>query len=347
MKTLKLKISPESPEMDKIKQAAEYIKSGKLVAFPTETVYGLGANALDPYAVKKIYIAKGRPEDNPLIVHVSSLEMAQSLVVENIDAFEIAHRLWPGPVTLIFHKSSVVPSIVTAMMQTVGLRFPAHPIAIKLIESSGVPIAAPSANLSGKPSPTEEWHVVEDLDSRVECIIQGGKTLFGLESTIIDMTRKKPRLLRPGPVSPERLKELLPDLVVSEAARARAKYDGPALSPGMKYRHYSPDVELILVEGNPFDSFKKIKEIALQSNRKTAILCSKETEMLYGKGFEKIVLGSREDLYIVATNLFSTLRELPGKGFDLLISEAFPEKGIGLAIMNRLRKAAWKVINTD
>jgi len=344
MNTIKLKISPELPEMDKIARAAEFIKNGELVAFPTETVYGLGANALNSDAVKKIFQAKGRPQDNPLIVHVSSLEMAQNLVVEDINAYEIAHRLWPGPVTLIFHKRRSIPDVVTANLQTVGLRFPAHPIALRLIAASGVPIAAPSANLSGKPSPTEDWHVAEDLDGKVACIILGGKTLFGLESTIIDMTAEKPMLLRPGPVSPERLKTLLPELVISEAARAHGNYDGPPISPGMKYRHYSPDIELILVEGNPFDSFKTINEIASNSNRKAAILCSEETKELYKEKFDRVILGSRDDLYIVAANLFNALRELPNRGFKLLISETFPEKGIGFAIMNRLRKAAWKVV---
>ncbi|AKI97964.1 L-threonylcarbamoyladenylate synthase [Kosmotoga pacifica] len=344
MKTTKLQVSPETPENEKISTAVEFIKKGELVAFPTETVYGLGANAFDPQAIRKIYLAKGRPSDNPLIVHVSSLDMAQELVIESVSSYEIANRLWPGPVTLIFRKNKRIPDVVTGGMETVGIRFPAHPIALALISRSGVPIAAPSANLSGKPSPTEEKHVLEDMDGRIACIVLGGKTLFGLESTIIDMTRNRPTLLRPGPVSPERLKDLLPELVVPEFVMAKQGYKGPALSPGMKYRHYSPDVELILVEGTPEESSKKIEELVKQSERKTVVLCTEETKELYPKNFDRIVLGSRENLYIVAANLFGALRELPAQGFQLLISEAFPESGIGLAIMNRLRKAAWKIL---
>lgn len=342
MKTEKLFVDADKSDKGIISRAARYLQKGELVAFPTETVYGLGANALDAKAVNRIFEAKGRPQDNPLIVHVSSIEMAQELVLDDLSDYKwLVELLWPGPVTIIFRKARKIPDIVTAGLPTVGIRFPSHPVAQKLIEIAGLPIAAPSANLSGRPSPTDEFHVIEDMDGRIACMLLAGKTLFGLESTIVDLSRGKPTLLRPGPISVERLKTLLPDLEVPEFVKAEEKYSGPALAPGMKYRHYSPKIELILVEGDPRERYKEITDFAFEKN--SIILCSRETAHLYPREIRRIVLGSRENLYEVAANLFDALRE-PGEEFERMVSESFPESGVGLAIMNRLRKAAWKIM---
>ena len=347
MKTEKLVVSPENPDIESLKRAASYIEKGGTVAFPTETVYGLGADALDSRAVRKIFTAKGRPQDNPLIVHVSSLEMAQEYVEEDLNDFRrITDILLPGPVTLIFHKNRLIPDEVTAGLPTVGIRFPAHPVARLLIELAGRPIAAPSANISGKPSPTDGTDVAEDMDGRVDCIVMSGASDYGLESTIVDLSGEKPVLLRPGPVSVDQLLSVLPDLEVPAFVHAMDDYEGPILAPGMKYRHYSPDTELILVEGSVVSHMvDKVEEIA-GTREKTLVLCSSETSSMYREGVRKYVLGSRRDLYGIGHKLFSTLRHPPMSEVELMVVEAFPEMGIGLAIMNRLRKAAWSVAKT-
>ncbi|MFW6120152.1 MAG: L-threonylcarbamoyladenylate synthase [Petrotogales bacterium] len=341
MKTVKLKISLENPEVEKLKTAASFIKENGLVAFPTETVYGLGANAFNENAVKRIFEVKGRPPDNPLIVHVSSLEMANKLTKEDIENFSrLTNILWPGPITLIFNKEHFIPDIVSGGLSTIALRYPAHPVAQKLIEVSGVPIAAPSANLSGKPSPTNEEHLIYNLDGKVECLVLSGKTLFGLESTIVDLTRSKPILLRPGPISVERLELLIPQLNIHPSAMGESAKT--PFAPGMKYRHYSPDIELILYDGDLDWAIQKIIDTTKKTKEKYIILCSEETQNLYPEPSKTIILGSRKELYSVASNLFDTLISLSSKPYGLALCEPFPEKGIGLAIMNRLRKASWK-----
>lgn len=344
--TEKLDVSPENPEIDLVKRAANYIKKGDLVAFPTETVYGLGANALDPVAVKRIFIAKGRPQDNPLIMHVSSLEMAQDYVCEDLKKYRnITDILLPGPVTLIFHRRNLVPDEVTAGLSTVGIRFPAHPVARKLIEFSEVPIAAPSANVSGKPSPTKAEHVLEDMDGKIECILMGGASEFGLESTIVSLAGDKPILLRPGPISVEQLQKILPDIDVPDFVRAMSDYKGPVLSPGMKYRHYSPDIELLLVEDLEVFNMVKIIKALYREKEDILVLCSEETADMYPEHFKKYILGSRKNLYEVGHRLFATLRNPPMKNIKSMVIESFPEIGVGLAIMNRLRKAAWRIVS--
>lgn len=346
MLTEKLIVSPENPELETIEKAAHFINNGGLVAFPTETVYGLGASALNPAAVRNIFIAKGRPQDNPLIMHVSSLKMAQAYILEDLENYrKLTDILLPGPVTLIFHRKNNVPDEVTAGLSTVGIRFPAHPVARSLIESAGVPIAAPSANVSGKPSPTKAEHVLEDMDGRIECILMGGSSEFGLESTIVSMAGYKPILLRPGPISVEQLQKILPDIEVPDFVRAMSSYKGPALSPGMKYRHYSPDIELLLVEGLEISEMvEKIKKLYIEKEN-TLLLCSEETATMYPEHFNKYILGSRKNLFEVGHRLFSTLRNPPMKTVKSMIVEAFPEVGVGLAVMNRLRKASWKVVD--
>ena len=342
MQTEMIRLDPENPGIEGIEKAAGLIKAGELVVFPTETVYGLGASAFDPGAVEKIYRAKGRPQDNPLIVHVSSLKMAAECTRQDLNRYSsILNVLWPGPVTLVFKKSEAIPARVTAGLDSVGLRFPSHPVAMRLIKAAGVPIAAPSANISGRPSPTSEEHVLEDMNGRVGGIILSGDTLFGLESTIVDLSRDKPTLLRPGPVDAERLGEFLPELEIPDFVWAREEYKGEALSPGMKYRHYSPEIPLILIEGSPGAVVSRAGILARRD--KSVVLCSQELADYYPVHVKKVVLGSRNDLYAVASGLFKALRDRDNLNYTQIISEPFPETGIGLAIMNRLRKAAWRI----
>ncbi len=340
MHTEKIRVDPIEPDVGSVSKAASYLQLGEVIVFPTETVYGLGGDALNVKAVGKIFKIKGRPQDNPLLLHVSSLEMAQRCASEDIARHSrLIDTLWPGPVTLIFRKSSEIPHFVTAGLDTVGIRFPAHPVARFLIELLGSPVAAPSANLSGKPSPTEEKHVIEDLDGLVPCMLLSGKAPLGLESTIIDLTETPPALLRPGPISPEQLQELLDDLTLAPSA---SDYRSSPKAPGMKYRHYSPDVDLVLIIGDLGKALAHSKK--LSEGKKSVILCCEE----HAKAFANIapvrVLGSIHEPYGIALNLFGALRDLSKTGVDLAISESFPEKGIGLAIMNRLRKAASRIV---
>ena len=349
VRTRVINVDPVNPSESALVAAADIIKRGGLVAFPTETVYGLGADAYNREAVRRIFEAKNRPMDNPLIVHICGLEWL-GIVARNVpeEAHRIAERLWPGPVTLVLWKSDEVPGEVTAGLPKIAIRFPSHPVAMGLIERSGVPIAAPSANLAGRPSPTTAQHVIQDLYGRIELILDGGETLFGVESTIIDLTGEEPKLLRPGPIPVEDLERVLgiririPDYAkgLSEARIAE--------SPGMKYRHYAPETPLELIEARDYDDINlyssKVLEIAERhrSRRlKVVILASRETGHKYAeRGFRVIELGSRKNLYEVARNLFNSLRAVDSLGVDLAIVEGFEERGLGLTIMNRLRKAA-------
>ena len=340
MKTEVIRVDPVRPDNDAVSVAASYLRKGNTVAFPTETVYGLGANALDRDAVAKIFKVKGRPHDNPLLLHVSSFEMAQRCVSEDMSRYSrLTDRLWPGPVTLILQKSAEIPLAATAGLETVGIRFPAHPVARLMIELAGVPVAAPSANLSGKPSPTEEAHVLEDLMDQVPCILLAGKTVFGLESTIIDLTQDPPVLLRPGPISPEQLRETLGDIAITVSDISDERVPK---APGMKYRHYSPGVDLILIQGDLEQVVEEAKNLVKAS--RSVILCCEEHEQAFASVALPVVLGSMERPYEIAMNLFAALRRLSEMDLDLAIAESYPEKGIGLAIMNRLSKAASKII---
>lgn len=334
--TLILKIDPLNPEIDKIRLAAEVIKKGGTVAFPTETVYGLGANAFDGNACLKIFQAKNRPVDNPLIVHISDIEQLYEVASEIPDkVLELAQTVWPGPLTFILKKTEKVPKEVTANLDTVAVRMPAHPIALQLIRESGVPIAAPSANLATKPSPTKAEDVIADMNGRVDVIIDGGHTFFGVESTIINVTVNPPVLLRPGPFTVEELRKFFPDLIIPEFAEGRREAE-IALAPGMKYKHYAPSTKLIIVENREIlDQVIKL----VSPKYKVGLLLSKELAEKY-KGYPTLVLGSDENLYEVARNLFDSFRELDKLNVDIGIMVGFPEKGIGFAIMNRARKAS-------
>jgi Sua5/YciO/YrdC/YwlC family protein len=333
-----VKVDPVTPEKDKIRVAAEAIRAGKLVAFPTETVYGLGADAMNGEASRKIFEAKGRPADNPLIVHVADFEQLFQVAKDISDeVYKVVRTVWPGPITFVLKKAPGVPKEVTANLDTVAVRMPAHPVALELIRQSETPIAAPSANLAGRPSPTTAEHVIEDLGDKVDVIIDGGPTFFGVESTIINVAVKPPVLLRPGPFTVEELRNFFPDLIVPEFAEGKEEA-AIALAPGMKYRHYAPQKRMIVVENR--EAFRKAVE-TLSKSRKLIVLCSKEEcENVKGENVTEIVLGSETNLYEIARNLFDSFRKVDKTEGDLAVIHSFPERGIGLAIMNRIRKAS-------
>lgn len=332
----------------KIGEAAQIIKNGGLVAFPTETVYGLGADALNEEAVKKIFIAKGRPQDNPLIVHVSSKNI-EAYVKEIPDiAKKLINKFWPGPLTIILNKKDIIPNVTSANLPSVGIRMPDNDIARKLIELSGTVIAAPSANISGRPSPTDLERCVEDLNGRVDYIIGGCNSKIGVESTIVDCTVNPPLVLRPGGITLEMLKELDSRIEIDEAVMKKPSENLKPKAPGMKYRHYAPKAKVTIISGNRKNTVEKIKEMVnynIEKQKKVCILTVEENENEYNQGI-KIVLGSLSDLTTVAKNLFEALRKCDDLGADLILAEAYEKKDVGVAIMNRLNKAAgFDIIN--
>lgn len=325
-----------NPEL--IKEAGEIIKKGGLVAFPTETVYGLGGDALNPESSRKIYEAKGRPSDNPLIVHIYRIEDLEKIVksVSN-DAQKIIDAFWPGPLTLIFEKKDIVPKETTGGLDTVAVRFPIHPTAMAFIEAAGGFVAAPSANLSGRPSPTLAKYVCEDLNGRVDMIIDGGNIPIGLESTIVDMTSKTPMILRPGFVSKEMLEEVIGEVsidptILDANSTARPK------APGMRYRHYAPKADMTIVRGEADKTIAKINELASGKER-CCVICVTEHKNRFA-GLTVKEAGSEKDGSEIAANLYRILRECDDEEIEIIYSESFPDKGIGSAIMNRLIKAA-------
>ncbi|GFN22985.1 L-threonylcarbamoyladenylate synthase [Thermanaeromonas sp. C210] len=345
-RTKYIKIDPQVPELHKIRLAARILQRGGVVAFPTETVYGLGANALDPHAVRRIFWAKGRPQDNPLIVHVANLKMVQALTAcLPSRALELIRRFWPGPLTLVLPKSGLVPPEVTAGLDTVALRMPAHPVALALIKAARRPIAAPSANLSGKPSPTTGHHVLRDLRGKIEAVVDGGPAWVGLESTVLDLTSPVPVILRPGGITREQLQEVLGEVSL-DPGTGENRGGAPPKSPGMKYIHYAPEGEVYLVEGDLFAMTSRIRELVAlfkRQGRRVAVLATAETAPQYTRDPRPDyleVLGSRQDLSQVAAHLFAALRNCDRHGMEVILAETFPEEGIGLAIMNRLRKAS-------
>lgn len=338
-----INIDKANIDIDKLKIAAEILKNDGTVAFPTETVYGLGANALSKEAVEKIFKAKGRPSDNPLIIHIAHPSDIEKLVLEIPKQAEIImEKFWPGPITLIFKKSDIVTKIVTGGLDTVAIRIPSHPIARKLIELAGVPVAAPSANLSGKPSPTKEKHVIEDLMGRVDAIVCGGDSRVGVESTVLDLTSDIPMILRPGGITKEQLREVIGNVEIDPAILQKGDKDLVPKSPGMKYTHYSPNADVILIDGKLEDvmySIEKMRKEKEQKGYKVGIMATEETKDRYSGGVV-ISVGSRANLETVASNLFKVLREFDEKGVEIILAETFEEKGVGQAIMNRLMKAA-------
>jgi L-threonylcarbamoyladenylate synthase len=335
-------VDKNNPNKEIIKSAGNCIRQGGLVVFPTETVYGLGANALDEEAVKGIFTAKGRPQDNPLIIHVADLNINNLVQEVPKVAEEMMERFWPGPLTLIMKKASVVPDTTSAGLDSVGIRMPANTIARELIKTAGVPIAAPSANISGKPSPTEIEGCIEDLKGRVDFIIGGEKCEVGLESTIVDCTVEPPCILRPGGITLEMLREIHKDIYIDPAIMKKADADFKPKAPGMKYRHYAPKAPVKIIVGDLEKTIAKVNEIVqnyIDAGKKVGIIATDETKGNYNGALVKS-LGSRNSLNIIGKNLFKVLREFDEEDIDIIISEAFEENGLGIAVMNRLKKAA-------
>ncbi|MFO7635756.1 MAG: L-threonylcarbamoyladenylate synthase [Clostridia bacterium] len=326
---------PHHPNEQAIDICSRILLEGGLVAFPTETVYGLGANALNAEAVKKIFLAKGRPQDNPLILHVLDMGMAKEYVTDiPVVAQVLAKAFWPGPLSMIFKKSGVLPPVVTAGLDTVAVRVPDHPVALALIRGCNVPISAPSANTSGRPSPTDGSHVMEDLSGKIDAIIDSGKCRIGLESTVVDLTVHPPRVLRPGGIPFSELSILVKDI---EKGFSKAVEEKPR-SPGMKYAHYSPDSPMVVVKGDPLDVAGKINALASASSR-PGILCSRETYDLYPTG-QKLCVGSLLDPGEIAGNLFECFRLFNKLDVDIIYSEYFEILYHGEAVMDRLMKAS-------
>ncbi len=335
---------------EELAEAAAVLKSGGLVAFPTETVYGLGGNALDEDAARKIYAAKGRPSDNPLIAHISCAAELAPLVREIPEAGrKLMEAFWPGPLTMIFPKSSKVPYGTTGGLDTVAVRMPDDPVASRLIALAGVPVAAPSANTSGRPSPTTADHVWQDMNGRIDMIIDGGPVGIGVESTIVDVSSPVPSVLRPGAITMEMLREVLGEVAVDPAILGPVKEDVKPKAPGMKYRHYAPKAELTLVETTgPVESMvEKVKELAhekLVQGCQVGIICTDESRSCYAEGTVRSI-GARESQESVAHNLYAVLREFDDLKVEYIFSESFSEDHLGQAIMNRLSKAAgYKIV---
>jgi L-threonylcarbamoyladenylate synthase len=350
--TLMVKVNPLEPDLEKIRIAAKIIKRGGLVAFPTETVYGLGANALNSDAVLALFKAKNRPLDNPPIVHVENIDRIYELA-EHVppEAKQLIQRFWPGPLTLIFKRSRAIPSVTVAGLDTVAIRMPKHKVALMLIKESSCPIAAPSANLAGKPSPTSAKHVFDDLNGRIDAILDGGTTRIGVESTVLDLSSDPPLVLRPGGTPFEALKKVLPSVELHPFVVAERELSlGEIRSPGMKHKHYAPSAEVIVVEGSIPAMIARIKELAAsykQKGAKVGVLATDETQTVYQADAVE-TLGSRFNLDMVAKNLFSRLRELDAKRLDVIIAEGLSTEGLGLAVMNRLRKASgYNIVKAD
>ncbi|WP_352399525.1 L-threonylcarbamoyladenylate synthase [Anaerotignum sp.] len=343
MKTKLIRINPENPEPLLVEEAARILKEGGLVAFPTETVYGLGGNGLDSEACKNIYIAKGRPSDNPLILHISQISELRPIVREiPLAAQKLMDAFWPGPLTMIFPKSQIVPLTTTGGLDTVAVRFPSHPVAKAIIRATGLPIAGPSANSSGKPSPTRASHVEFDLSGKIDMIVDGGAAEWGLESTIVDVTGEVPVILRPGAITKEMMESVVGEVMIDPAILTKPSDDLKPKAPGMKYTHYSPKAKVTLVKGNTEAVISKINELCVDERvqgKKTGVMATEKTKGCYHADVI-LSLGDRDKLEEIGANLFKLLRKFDYLGVDTVFSEVFPEEGEGLAIMNRLNKAA-------
>ena len=345
MNTEVIKIEENNIDSDAgsaLERAGSIIRDGGLVAFPTETVYGLGGDALNPESSKKIYAAKGRPSDNPLIVHVADIESVADIVKEIPEAArKLADAFWPGPLTMIMNKSDKVPYETTGGLDTVAIRMPNNKIALELIRQSGGYIAAPSANTSGRPSPTVARYCVEDLSGKIEMIIDGGQVGIGLESTIVDLTSGTPMILRPGYITKEMLSGVLGAVEIDRTIIDGNSKERPK-APGMKYRHYAPKGELTIVEGSQEDVVAYINDrarAARADGKRVGVIGTDATKSLYVADVVKSV-GNRENEETIAHELFKVLREFDDENMDVMFSESFDDSGIGQAIMNRLLKAA-------
>lgn len=350
-KTIVIKVDPNNPEISKMIIAAKIIRAGGLVAFPTETVYGLGADALNSKAVKALYKAKNRPLDNPPIIHIENFSQLELLCKKIPNKAKVLiDKFWPGPLTIIFNRSAYVPKASTAGLETIAIRMPKHKVALTLIKLSKSPIAAPSANLSGRPSPTSAKHVFDDLQGKIDIILDAGSTCIGLESTVINFTSCPPEVLRPGGVPIEELKKVIQDIKIHPFVLADKEIKfKKTLSPGMIHKHYAPKAKVILVEGAVSSVIKKIRELTYyyrSKSLKVGILGTQETISYYNADVLE-TLGSRFNMEVIAKNLFGLLREFDNKNVDIIIAEGVPDEGLGLAVMNRLRKAAgYNIVKT-
>ena len=342
--TIVLHVDPQHPHPQLIAVAAQAIAAGSLVAFPTETVYGLGANALDPAAVDRIFAAKRRPYSDPLIVHVASLDQVTEIArAVPPEALELGAAFWPGPLTLVLHRGERTAPNVSGGRETVAVRIPSHPVAQALLLAAGLPIAAPSANLFTRPSPTTAQHVLDDLHGRVEVILDGGPTTIGLESTVVDMTQNPPRLLRPGGTPAEALLAHVPNLVIPTAAVVQAEHE-PAAGPGMLLKHYSPHSRVLLLDGSAASAVKAAAWIVDQLHShglRVGLLATDEEAPGYAAlGVELVSLGSVQNLDDAARLLFAHLRKMESLGVDVILARTLPSAGVGLAIGDRLFRAA-------
>lgn len=335
MKTEWIKINYEADkQQDLIKQAAIYLKNNELVAFPTETVYGLGANALNETAVEQIFIAKGRPGDNPLIVHLADPDDF-NVIAERIPPYvqKLVEVFSPGPLTYVLPARAHIPKVTTGGLNTIGLRIPNHPVALALIKESGVPIAAPSANTSGKPSPTNAQHVLEDLDGKISAVVDAGTVAVGLESTVLDCTGEHPMILRPGSITKAMLEEVVGRVDIDQSLTSEAE---KPRSPGMKYRHYAPEVPLVLLPREP-EQVNQLLQTYHAENKRVVLIGRRQFIELF-EVENKVVVS--ENLAEVARHLYDYLRTYKKTDVDVILFETFPKEGIGEALMNRLTKAA-------
>ena len=336
------KINPDSFMAEELEEACKILKSGGLVAFPTETVYGLGGDAFNPLASSKIYKAKGRPSDNPLIVHIASMEDLYRVADGITDSgLKLAEKFWPGPLTIIFKKKEEVPLSTTGGLGTVAVRMPSHTVARELIRQSGVCIAAPSANKSGRPSPVRAEHVIEDLDGRIDMVIDGGSTGIGIESSIVDASGSEIVILRPGYITKDMLLGVVDKVTTDPAIESRIPEEGiTAKAPGMKYRHYAPEGQLLIVEGSQSAVAGRINTLVEEKEGyKTAVIATDETKNLYKCKIVKSI-GSRKNEASIAAGLYDILREMDYLGAQYIYSESFDNDILGGAVMNRMIKAA-------
>ena len=328
-----LKLDARNDYENTVRIASEILVGGGIVAVPTETVYGLAASAFSDDAIKAVFTAKGRPQDNPLIVHIANIDMLNDIArdIPNI-AYECARAFWPGPFTMVLPKGDKIADSVSGGLDTVAVRFPSDKTICDIIEKSGLPLAAPSANTSGKPSPTSAAHVIEDLDGKIDAVVVGGDCIVGVESTVVSLVGEKPRLLRPGAVTPEQLRVVLPELVIDDAVLEKLKDGVAAASPGMKYKHYAPNTTAFLVEGCS-NSFVKF----VNSKQNAAAICFEEE--YYNINIAKMSYGSKRDESTLAQNVFSCLRDIHSLNVKEVYIHAPSKDGVGLAVYNRLIRA--------
>jgi len=344
MQTRVITVNPKKPQIKKIEECASILRKGGTVAFPTETVYGLGADGLNPNAIKKIFHAKKRPADNPLIFHISNKNDIRKFaknISPNVE--KLIEKFWPGPLTLVLKKSSVIPKIATGGLNTIAIRMPSHKIALSLINSLGNPIVAPSANLFSKPSPTLAKHVLNDLNGKINAIIDGGNTVIGIESTILDLTTSTPTILRPGKISYSELKKILKDVKYHPSLLGKKSKIIKVKSPGMKYKHYSPNAKIILIQGNRQNTQKKTQELIKKfklEKKLVGLINNKTTKK--NQFVKSKFIGKTKKL--IASNLYKTFREFDDQKINVIIMREIDNSDLGFAIMNRLRKAASEII---